>query len=95
MFNLTLGFFDLVDEGGKKYAPHLVDTVRPEHEDVYEEELSPKAKGNAPTESYANGSPVKNKTAGGKVLHHKTRNTAQEEVLPNFNRDVRTFPVLR
>ncbi|EIW85375.1 FACT complex subunit SPT16 [Coniophora puteana RWD-64-598 SS2] len=105
IFNLTLGFSDLVDEGGKKYALHLVDTVRvnadkaslmtegvrstkdtlfflnPENEDEYEEELSSKAKGKAPAKSHANGSPVKNKTAGGKVLRNKTRSAAQEEVL--------------
>jgi nucleosome binding factor SPN SPT16 subunit len=34
----------------------------------------------APTKPAANGSPMKNKTAGGKVLRTKTRSAAQEEV---------------
>ncbi len=34
-----------------------------------------------PTKVNANGSPMKNKTAGGKVLRNKTRSAAQEEAM--------------
>ncbi|KAL4065337.1 FACT complex subunit-domain-containing protein [Scleroderma yunnanense] len=101
VFNLSLGFSDLVDETGKKYALHLVDTIRvgPDKaafltdgaksstdtlfylnsaEDQEEDHTSKSAK-NLPVKAPQNGSPVKNKTAGGKVLRNKTRSAAQEE----------------
>ncbi|KIK92016.1 hypothetical protein PAXRUDRAFT_830348 [Paxillus rubicundulus Ve08.2h10] len=101
VFNLTLGFSDLLDESGKKYALHLVDTVRvgPDKATLLtegvksskdtlfflntaeDEERPSKTTKQAPTKPLANGSPVKNKTVGGKVLRNKTRSAAQEEVL--------------
>ncbi|KAG6331187.1 hypothetical protein ID866_7902 [Astraeus odoratus] len=102
VFNLSLGFSDLLDETGKKYALHLIDTVRvgpdkatfltdgaksatdtlfylntAEDQDV---QPSRSAK-HPPVKPLANGTPVKHKTAGGKVLRNKTRSAAQEEVL--------------
>ncbi|KAF8126534.1 FACT complex subunit SPT16 [Boletus edulis] len=102
VFNLVLGFSDLMDESGKKYALHLVDTVRigPDRavfltegvklskdtlfflntaED--EDEKPSKVAKAPPAKPIVNGSPVKNKTVGGKVLRNKTRSAAQEEVL--------------
>lgn len=100
VFNLALGFSDLQDEGGKKYALHLVDTVRvgpdkaiflteksptnpPFYNTAEEEEVAQPSKTpkNPPVKPLPNGTPVKNKTAGGKVLRNKTRSAAQEEVL--------------
>ncbi|KIJ17069.1 hypothetical protein PAXINDRAFT_9925 [Paxillus involutus ATCC 200175] len=102
VFNLTLGFSDLLDESGKKYALHLVDTVRvgPDKSTLLtegvkspkdtlfflntaedEEERPSRTTKQAPTKPLVNGSPVKNKTVGGKVLRNKTRSSAQEEVL--------------
>jgi nucleosome binding factor SPN SPT16 subunit len=46
-----------------------------------EEERPSKTTKQAPTKPLVNGSPVKNKTVGGKVLRNKTRSSAQEEVL--------------
>ncbi|KAH7889938.1 FACT complex subunit SPT16 [Phlebopus sp. FC_14] len=102
VFNLALGFTDLLDDTGKKYALHLVDTVRigPDKSalltegvkspkdtlfflntaDVDDEKPSKAAK-QPPVKPLVNGSPVKNKTVGGKVLRNKTRSAAQEEVL--------------
>ncbi|KAG8217204.1 FACT complex subunit SPT16 [Butyriboletus roseoflavus] len=101
VFNLVLGFSDLMDESGKKYALHLVDTVRvgPDKAtfltdgvkssketlfflNIDEEDEKPSKTTKAPpTKPIVNGSPVKNKTVGGKVLRNKTRSAAQEEVL--------------
>ncbi|KAI0086290.1 FACT complex subunit SPT16 [Irpex rosettiformis] len=102
VFNLALGFQDL-EEGGKKYALHLVDTIVVNAEKATaltygvksvkdtmfflnqdaEDEVSKPARKAPTTKSGANGhtSPVKNKTAGGKVLRTKTRSAAQEESL--------------
>lgn len=50
------------------------------NQEVDEKEAKPPKK--APTAKLAaNGSPVKNKTAGGKVLRNKTRSAAQEELI--------------
>ncbi|KDQ60609.1 hypothetical protein JAAARDRAFT_31568 [Jaapia argillacea MUCL 33604] len=101
VFNLALGFQDLEEEGGKKYALHLVDTVKVDHEkgllltdgvkavketlfflNPAEDIKAPvKEAKKAPSKPIVNGSPVKNKTVGGKVLRNKTRSAAQEEVL--------------
>ncbi|KAJ8589733.1 FACT complex subunit SPT16 [Rhizopogon salebrosus TDB-379] len=105
VFNLSLGFSDLVDDNGKKYALHLVDTIRvgadrstaltegakstkdtlfflnPENEIDVEEDKPSKTSKKPPVKPLVNGSPVKNKTVGGKVLRNKTRSAAQEEVL--------------
>ncbi|EGN96171.1 hypothetical protein SERLA73DRAFT_94229 [Serpula lacrymans var. lacrymans S7.3] len=103
IFNLAIGFSDLEDESGKKYALHLVDTVRVGQDkaslltdgvkspkdtlfflnlDNDEEDVKPsKAPKKPPVKPITNGSPVKNKTVGGKVLRNKTRSAAQEEVL--------------
>ncbi|KIJ60617.1 hypothetical protein HYDPIDRAFT_32041 [Hydnomerulius pinastri MD-312] len=102
VFNLSLGFSDLVDESGKKYALHLVDTVRvgadkstfltegvksPKdtlfflNNEEDEDDKPTKSTKAPPVKPLANGSPVKNKTVGGKVLRNKTRSAAQDEVL--------------
>ena len=47
-----------------------------------EEEKVPKK---PPTRQNGNVSPVKNKTAGGKVLRNKTRSAAQEEAMQSTN----------
>ncbi|KIL69574.1 hypothetical protein M378DRAFT_7423 [Amanita muscaria Koide BX008] len=95
ILNLGLGFTDLEDDNGQKYALHLVDTIKVDssksifltepmrstkdtlfflntEEDVEEEK--PRKK------SQANGSPLKQKTVGGKVLRNQTRRAAQDEV---------------
>ncbi|KAG1853256.1 FACT complex subunit-domain-containing protein [Suillus tomentosus] len=105
VLNLSLGFSDLLDDNGKKYALHIVDTIRvgadrstlltegakstkdtlfflnPENEIEVEEDKPSKPSKKAPVKPLVNGSPVKNKTVGGKVLRNKTRSAAQEEVL--------------
>ncbi|KAI6043042.1 FACT complex subunit SPT16 [Pisolithus marmoratus] len=102
VFNLSLGFSDLLDDTGKKYALHLIDTVRvgPDkatfltdgaklptdtlfYLNTAEDQVDDQAKSsrNHPVKAPANGTPGKNKTAGGKVLRNKTRSAAQEEVL--------------
>ncbi|KAG2348552.1 FACT complex subunit SPT16 [Suillus weaverae] len=105
VLNLSLGFSDLLDDNGKKYALHIVDTIRvgadrstlltegakstkdtlfflnPENEDEVAEDKPSKPSKKAPVKPLTNGSPVKNKTVGGKVLRNKTRSAAQEEVL--------------
>ncbi|KAK7693287.1 hypothetical protein QCA50_002854 [Cerrena zonata] len=101
VINLTLGFQDL-EEDGKKYALHLVDTVHIGadktvcltsgvkaikdtmfylNQDEEEVKASKPTKKASSGKSGANGnpSPMKNKTAGGKVLRNKTRSAAQEE----------------
>ncbi|KAI0080592.1 FACT complex subunit SPT16 [Panus rudis PR-1116 ss-1] len=101
VFNLALGFSGL-EEDGKKYALHLVDTVQVTGSDKAvtlttgvksvkdtmfflnqeDEEASKPSKKPPTTKIGANGnaSPLKNKTAGGKVLRNKTRSAAHEEV---------------
>jgi len=115
-FILSLGFQDLVDDQGQKYASpisslcsplilflvryalQLNDTViinnkrpatcltdglkKPKHVMFFSEDGSEEEDTKAPTKKGANGnpSPLKNKTAGGKVLRNKTRNAGQEEV---------------
>ncbi|CDO70740.1 hypothetical protein BN946_scf184798.g55, partial [Trametes cinnabarina] len=103
-FNLVLGFTGL-EEGGKKYALQLVDTVvvgadkatclttgvkalkdtmffLNQDEDEGQSSKAP-AKKLPAAKNGANGnaSPVKNKTAGGKVLRNKTRSAAQAELV--------------
>ncbi|CAL1704256.1 unnamed protein product [Somion occarium] len=103
VLNLALGFQDL-EEDGKKYALHLVDTVHVTGDDkavclttgvksikdtmfFLNQEPEDNVKASKPakkvrtTKQGANGnvSPVKNKTAGGKVLRNKTRGSAHEE----------------
>ncbi|KAH9951270.1 FACT complex subunit SPT16 [Amylocystis lapponica] len=105
VFNLSLGFQDL-EEGGKKYALLLADTVqitddkaicltagsKSVKDTLFFADSEPKAdarQSGAPTKkaptakngTNGNPSPVKNKTAGGKVLRNKTRSAAQEELL--------------
>lgn len=102
VFNLSLGFSDLLDDTGKKYALHLIDTVRvgPDkatfltdgaklptdtlfYLNTADDQVDDQAKSskNPPTKLPTNGTPARNKTAGGKVLRNKTRSAAQEEVL--------------
>ncbi|EIN07653.1 FACT complex subunit SPT16 [Punctularia strigosozonata HHB-11173 SS5] len=100
ILNLSLGFQDLEEAGGKKYALQLADTVRVDDSRAtlftagvsgtrdtmfyinQEEEKKPQKPAKAaPSKALVNGSPMKNKTAGGKVLRNKTRSAAQEEVL--------------
>ena len=64
---------------GAKSTKDTLFFLNPENE-VDEEEDKPKTK-KAPVKPLVNGSPVKNKTVGGKVLRNKTRSAAQEEVL--------------
>jgi nucleosome binding factor SPN SPT16 subunit len=82
---------------GIRYSIHLVDTVRvgadratlltegckASKETLFfinqEEKPAPKAPKAA--KSATNGSPMKNKVAGGKMLRNKTRSAAQQEVL--------------
>ncbi|TFK55027.1 FACT complex subunit SPT16 [Heliocybe sulcata] len=95
--NLVLGFQDLEEDGGKKYALQLVDTILVSQEkstlltegvkapketlfflnpgDGQDSKAPSKEAKKPPVKSIANGhgSPVKNKTAGGKVLRNKTR----------------------
>ncbi|KAI6036867.1 FACT complex subunit SPT16 [Pisolithus microcarpus] len=95
VFNLSLGFSDLLDETGKKYALHLIDTAtfltdgaKSTIDTLFylntaEDQVDDQAKSskNPPAKLPTNGTPGKNKTAGGKVLRNKTRSAAQEEVL--------------
>ncbi|PFH49104.1 hypothetical protein AMATHDRAFT_195429 [Amanita thiersii Skay4041] len=96
LFNLGLGFTDLEESNGQKYALHLVDTIRVDttksvlmtegvrsSKDTLffltpesEEEKTKKP----PAAPQANGSPPKQKTAGGKVLRNQTRRAVQDEV---------------
>ncbi|KZT26342.1 FACT complex subunit SPT16 [Neolentinus lepideus HHB14362 ss-1] len=100
--NLILGFQELEEDGGKKYALQLVDTIL-----VNQEKSGPLTEGvkapketlfflnpaggedsKAPSKEYkkpskkpaanGHGSPMKNKTAGGKVLRNKTRRQEEE-----------------
>ncbi|KAG1859511.1 FACT complex subunit-domain-containing protein [Suillus tomentosus] len=90
VLNLSLGFSDLLDDNGKKYTLHIVDTIRvgadrstlltegtkstkdmlfflnPENEIEVEEDKPSKPSKKAPVKPLVNGSPIKNKTVGGK-----------------------------
>ncbi|VDC07164.1 unnamed protein product [Peniophora sp. CBMAI 1063] len=95
VFNLSLGFTDLVDKKGDKYALQLNDTVKIGLEkavcftdvvkatsDVMLYFTDEDAEKKAPKKpSKSNPSPAKNKTAGGKVLRNKTRSAAQAEIV--------------
>lgn len=95
IFNLGLGFSDLTDTNGQKYALHIVDTVRVDaNKSVL---LTDGVKQSKETlffldagsevevtkkpaaKSRANGSPAKAKTIGGKVLRNPRR-AVQDEV---------------
>ncbi|EPQ58254.1 SPT16-domain-containing protein [Gloeophyllum trabeum ATCC 11539] len=100
--NLVLGFSELQEDGGKKYALQLADTILVNQEkstlltegvkapketlfflnpaDGDEAKPSGKEAKKPPAKPVANGhgSPVKNKTAGGKVLRNKTRRQEEE-----------------
>ncbi|KAF9792417.1 FACT complex subunit SPT16 [Thelephora terrestris] len=96
-FILSLGFQDLVDDQGQKYALQLNDTVivnskrpatcltdglkKPKHVMFFSDDGSEVEDTKASAKKGANGnpSPLKNKTAGGKVLRNKTRNAGHEE----------------
>jgi len=51
--------------------------------------LTAKSAKNPPAKPPQNGSPVKHKTAGGKILRNKTRSAAQEEVLQTTTAKIR------
>ncbi|KAL0947324.1 hypothetical protein HGRIS_013443 [Hohenbuehelia grisea] len=100
VFNLSLGFSDLTDANGDKYAMHLLDTVKvtadkavlltdgvKSKEDTMfllnaddVDEKPAKAEKKKPVLPKANGSPIKHKVAGGKVLRTQTRRTTRDDV---------------
>ena len=66
----------------KRPATCLTDGLKkPKHVMFFSDDGSEEEDAKAPTRKSANGnpSPLKNKTAGGKVLRNKTRNAGQEE----------------
>jgi nucleosome binding factor SPN SPT16 subunit len=70
----------LLTEGAKSTKDTLF-FLNPENEIEVEEDKPSKPSKKAPVKPLVNGSPIKNKTVGGKVLRNKTRSAAQEEVL--------------
>ncbi|KAG1761808.1 t-SNARE [Suillus occidentalis] len=73
VLNLSLGFSDLLDDNGKKCQIHHRHALLPEPRYEFDKK--------APVKPLVNGSPIKNKSIGGKVLRNKTHSTAQEDVL--------------
>jgi hypothetical protein len=73
---------DTVIVNNKRPATCLTDGLKkPKHVMFFSDDGSEEEHTKAPTKKGANGnpSPLKNKTAGGKVLRNKTRNAGQEE----------------
>ncbi|KAF8350878.1 FACT complex subunit SPT16 [Amanita rubescens] len=94
-FNLGLGFTDLEDDQGQRYALHLVDTIKVDaNESVLLTEPMRSTKDTLfflnteedeeeekpKRKSHVNGSPPKQKTVAGKVLRNQGRRAAQDEV---------------
>ncbi|KAK2467068.1 hypothetical protein APHAL10511_001326 [Amanita phalloides] len=95
VLNLSLGFTDLEDDQGQRYALHLVDTIKVDAKgSVLLTEpmrstkdtlffLNPEGdeeEGRSKKKAHANGLPPKQKTIAGKVLRNQTRRAAQDEV---------------
>jgi len=66
---------------GAKSTKDTLFFLNPENEIDGEEDKPSKVPKKPPVKPLVNGSPVKNKTVGGKVLRNKTRSAAQEEVM--------------
>ncbi|KAG1754703.1 hypothetical protein EDD22DRAFT_784561 [Suillus occidentalis] len=69
----------LLTEGAKSTIDTLF-FLNPENEIGVEDDKPSKPSKKAPVKPLVNGSPIKNKTVGGKVLRNKTRSAAQEDV---------------
>ncbi|KAF8630400.1 hypothetical protein AX15_002953 [Amanita polypyramis BW_CC] len=95
VLNLGLGFTDLTDGHGQKYALHLADTVKVEagRSTLLTEPMrstkdtlfflnseDDDAEEKPKKRAHVNGSQPKQKTVGGKVLRNQTRRAAQDEV---------------